>query len=316
MSDLPKVSVLIPCYNAERWIGQTLNSVLEQTWPNLEIVVVDDGSTDGSIDVVRGFEGRGVRLVRQSNSGASSARNRALACATGEYIQFLDADDLISSDKIAVQVSRLAAAPHAVATCRWGRFYGSPTEAKIEMREEWHDLDAINWLLATWRDGGGMLFPAQWLIPRSVVKSAGSWREDLTLNDDGEYFTRIVLAAGRVFFCESGLAYYRSGIAGSLSGTRSRSGWESGYRAIESCAANVLKAEASARVEAAVSLLWQSFAHASYPYARDLANRALAEASQLSKKEILPQGGRLFQALMAVFGWKAARVLQRLAGRA
>jgi glycosyltransferase involved in cell wall biosynthesis len=316
MSDLPKVSVLIPCYNAERWIGQSLNSVLEQTWPNLEVVVVDDGSTDGSIDVVRSFEGRGVRLVRQSNKGASSARNRALACATGDYIQFLDADDLISSDKIAVQVARLAAAPHAVATCRWGRFYGAPIEAKFEMHEEWRDLAAVDWLLATWRDGGGMLFPAQWLIPRRIVDMAGPWREDLTLNDDGEYFTRIVLAAGQVLFCESGLAYYRSGIAGSLSGTRSRSGWESGYRAIESCAGNVLRADGSPRVAATVSLLWQGFAHSSYPYARDLANRALTAAARLSDKKIKPEGGRLFRAVMAVFGWKVARVLQRVAGRA
>ena len=316
MVNLPMVSVLIPCYNAERWIGQTLNSVLEQTCPNLEIIVVDDGSTDGSTDVVRSFEGRDVRLVRQANAGASSARNRALACANGDYIQFLDADDLISSDKIAAQVARLAAAPHAVATCRWGRFYGPPTEAKFEMREEWHDLDAIDWLLATWHDGGGMLFPAQWLIPRSVVEAVGPWREDLTLNDDGEYFTRVVLAAGRVLFCESGQAYYRSGIGGSLSTTRSLSGWVSGYRAIESSAERVLQADSAPHVAEALSRLWQTYAHSAYPHARDLANRALAEAARLSDVAVKPEGGKVFHAAMAVFGWKAARVMQRMAGRA
>ena len=316
MSKPPSVSVLIPCFNAERWIGQTLPCVLAQTHSQLEIIVVDDGSTDGSVNIVRSFASHGVRLVQQANLGAASARNHALALATGEYIQFLDADDLISSDKIASQLERLVDAPNVIATCRWARFYQSPDEARFSEREEWQDLVAVDWLLATWKDGGGMLFPAQWLIPRDIVDAAGPWREDLTLNDDGEYFTRVVLAAERVLFSKSGKAYYRSGIAGSLSATRSRSGWQSGYRAIESCAGNVMRAEVSPRVAEAVSRLWQTFAHSAYPYARDLANRALTEAALLSDVVVKPEGGRVFQAAATVVGWKAARVLQRFSGRA
>ena len=94
----PKVSVLIPCFNAERFIGETLESVFHQTWPKIEVIVVDDGSCDESVIEVQRFAG--VRLIRQDHIGAAAARNRAYAESTGAFIQILDADDLIAPDKI------------------------------------------------------------------------------------------------------------------------------------------------------------------------------------------------------------------------
>src|SRR5688500_18155135 len=99
MSDL--VSILIPAYNAERWIAATLQSALEQTWPAVEIIVVDDGSRDQTLAVARRFEGQSLKVVTQTNMGAAAARNTALGLAQGSYIQWLDADDLLAPDKIA-----------------------------------------------------------------------------------------------------------------------------------------------------------------------------------------------------------------------
>jgi glycosyltransferase involved in cell wall biosynthesis len=94
MTSVPQVSVLIPCFNAEPFISETLESVLSQTWPNIEVVVVDDGSQDLSAQVIERYESRGVRLVRQPNRGAGAARNTALDASSGSFVQFRDADDL------------------------------------------------------------------------------------------------------------------------------------------------------------------------------------------------------------------------------
>ena len=94
------VSILIPAYNAERWLGATIESALAQTWPAKEIIVVDDGSTDRTLAVARGFGDRGVQVITQANRGAAAARNTALRAARGAWIQFLDADDLLNPRKI------------------------------------------------------------------------------------------------------------------------------------------------------------------------------------------------------------------------
>jgi glycosyltransferase involved in cell wall biosynthesis len=103
MSD-PLVSILVPAYNAARWIEETLRSAIDQTWSRKEIIIVDDGSSDDTASVVRPHQCSFVRLVAQENQGAARARNRALSLAQGDYIQWLDADDLLAPDKVARQM--------------------------------------------------------------------------------------------------------------------------------------------------------------------------------------------------------------------
>ena len=127
----PLVSVLIPCYNAERYIGETLESVLSQTWQNIEIIIVDDGSSDASCEVVRSYKDKRVILVEQSNRGAAAARNRAFQTSRGDYIQFLDADDILGFAKIDVQLRRLQQQEGCVASAEWGRFYNGTSRNTI-----------------------------------------------------------------------------------------------------------------------------------------------------------------------------------------
>ncbi len=100
---LPLVSVLIPAYNAQEWIADTIRSALSQTWSRIEIIVVDDGSRDQTLSIAQQFETLGVLVISQKNQGASAARNHAFALSHGDYIQWLDADDLLAPDKIARQ---------------------------------------------------------------------------------------------------------------------------------------------------------------------------------------------------------------------
>src|SRR5713101_4578915 len=103
----PLVSILIPAYNSEEWIAHTLQSAIAQTWPRKEIIVVDDGSPDGTAEVVRRFASKEVKVVSTENQGAAVARNHALHLSQGNYIQWLDADDLLAPDKIERQLASI-----------------------------------------------------------------------------------------------------------------------------------------------------------------------------------------------------------------
>lgn len=104
---LPLVSVIIPAYNSRRWVCDAIDSILQQTYQSLEVIVIDDGSTDGTGELLQGRYGNSIRYVYQSNMGLPCARNAGIALAKGRYVQFLDADDLLLPNKIELQVAAL-----------------------------------------------------------------------------------------------------------------------------------------------------------------------------------------------------------------
>lgn len=110
------VSIIIPCFNAERYIADAIRSSLEQTYPHKEVIVIDDGSTDNSLDVIKKFGGS-IIWETGPNKGACAARNRGLQLAKGERIQFLDADDWLYPQKLERQMACLQAAPVATPVC-------------------------------------------------------------------------------------------------------------------------------------------------------------------------------------------------------
>jgi glycosyltransferase involved in cell wall biosynthesis len=109
VSSTPLVSVVIPAYDAERYLGEAIESVLAQTYAPAETIVVDDGSSDGTAAVARSYPG--VKLIAQENAGPAAARNRGFAACHGDLIAFHDADDLMTPDKLAVQVGEMLADP-------------------------------------------------------------------------------------------------------------------------------------------------------------------------------------------------------------
>src|SRR5687768_6478981 len=101
----PLVSILIPAHNAEEWITDTVRSAIAQKWGRWEIIIVDDGSTDRTLELARGFESRSVRVATQDNLGAAAARNHAFSLSQGDYIQWLDSDDLLAPEKLSSQMA-------------------------------------------------------------------------------------------------------------------------------------------------------------------------------------------------------------------
>ena len=305
----PLVSVLMPCYNAERWIGAALDSVLRQTWPAVEVIVVDDGSTDGSLAVAERYAPRGVRIESRANRGAAAARNAALRLATGDFLQYLDADDLLAPDKIERQMTGLAGRHRDdVASGRWARFQDDPESAAFGPYPNARDLSGLELLQVNFEEGC-MMHPAAWLVPRSVADRAGEWNESLTLNDDGEYFARVALAAHGVHFVPEARSYYRSCLSGSLSARKDRAALTSQYRSTELTAAHMLAHDPSARTRAALAFAWKTAAVDLYPGAPDLSRLAEEQSRALGGSvRPVPMGGRMRLASQVV-GWRVAKRL-------
>ncbi len=305
------VSIIVPCHNAAPWLGAAIESALAQTGAPIEIIVIDDGSTDASLAVAQGFAARGVRVHSQANRGASAARNQGLRLAQGRFIQFLDADDLLAADKIRVQLERLQAAePGAIASGAWTRFQGDPGAARFVAEPNWRDLDGLEFLLLHY-EAGWMMVPAAWLCPRAVLEAAGPWDEALSLNDDGEYFGRVMLRARRILFCGESRSYYRSGLPGSLSRRKGRAALESLWRSTELNVGRMLDAASSSvRARAAAANGWQRLAFECYPAAPDLASAAEARARELGGSPFPWPGGPAFHRLAGVVGWRIAKRLR------
>lgn len=309
------VSIIIPCYNAAPWIAATLESARAQTWPHVETIVIDDGSTDDSLAIAKQFAGHNLRVLAQANAGAAAARNHGLREACGDYIQFLDADDLLAPDKIERQVIALQASSNRlVAAGPWGRFTGAPESAVFTPEENWRDSSNVEWLCHNF-SGRGMMPPAAWLTPREIVNQAGPWDETLSLNDDGEYFCRVLLASHGVHFVAEARSYYRSGLASSLSRTRSQRAWDSALRSQKSSAHHLLKAEDSPRTRRACADMFARLAYAMYPDCPDMVTQSETLVAQYGGSNLKPEGGIGFRITASLLGWKQARRLQSWLGK-
>lgn len=305
MSVTPLVSIIIPAYNAEPWIGEALASCIGQTWKNIEIIVVDDGSTDATPGIVEAIEDSRLQLFQQKNAGAAAARNRGIQEALGELIQFLDADDILSPDKLERQVEALSEEPAgAVASCAWGRFAGTPESAVFTAEPVWTVAEPLEWLVAS-LGGGGMMQPAAWLTPREVADVAGPWDETLSLHDDGEYFARVMLHASRNVFVPEARVYYRV-VADSLSRRRGKRAIESALAVCRARHRHLLAARDDREVRRALATQYAQFAYEFADEAPDLSREALREIRQLGVPPKASVGGRPFRIISAALGFETA----------
>lgn len=319
----PLVSILIPCYNAAPWLAQTLESALAQTWTPTEIIVVDDGSTDGSVEIAQSFAPQGVTVIAQPNRGASATRNTAFNASKGELIQFLDADDLLSSHKIADQVRLLQQSPpHCMAICSTVHFFdGDDPDGGIfhEGLPFFADSDdPVGWLIRLFGgDGeGAMVHPGAWLMPRAIAEQIGPWNEALTVDDDGEYFARAILSSAGIRRSPTAVSYYRKHRSGtSLSGARSERHQRSALLALHLKTQHLLDCDPldgdqDLRAKRALARCYLEYAVAAYPHHASLANAALKQVKALGGSDYRPTlGGRGLQWIGRLFGWKVARRL-------
>jgi GT2 family glycosyltransferase len=214
----PLVSILIPAYNSQEWIAAALRSALRQTWPNKEIIVVDDGSEDRTRVVAEKFSKEGVSVVSQKNQGASAARNKAFSLCHGDYIQWLDADDILAPDKISRQMEFAMPCNNKkiLVSSEWGQFLYRTKRANFVRTALWEDLSPLEWLIRKMSLNIWMQ-PGSWLVSRELTEAAGPWDERLSFDDDGEYFCRVLLNSEHVKFIPGAKVFYRTGRPASLS---------------------------------------------------------------------------------------------------
>ncbi len=183
------INIVTPAWNCAALIGDTIRSVLRQTHADWSMVVVDDGSTDGTGDVVRRFSDPRLRLLTQGNAGVSAARNRGMALLDGDGVLFLDADDVLTPTALATLADGLDDAPWAVAVAgSWARL--DPTRPDQAGRRVCPpDGDVLERLLVRNRyvNGGHLL------IRSEAVRQTGAFREDMRFGEDWEYWIRLAL---------------------------------------------------------------------------------------------------------------------------
>lgn len=239
----PSLSVVIPCYNRASLVGATLRSLFHQSWPADEIVLVDDGSTDATVEAAeaefsiysREFSGKSklpqFKVVRQSNAGPGAARNRGLAESRGEFIHFFDSDDIAASNKQEVQLRALCQEGADIAYGPWikgringtGRFSGdggyesggvSQTFKPVGSVFQQKGLpkgDLVKVLLTRWS-----IVPQACMFRRSILEKAGGFPEDMYVAEDQLVFLRCLLAGARVVHTPETIMFYRLGDAAKL----------------------------------------------------------------------------------------------------
>jgi glycosyltransferase involved in cell wall biosynthesis len=183
----PRISILIAAYNADRFLGAAIESALAQDYPEVEVVVVDDGSTDHTGDILSAF-GSKVTIIRQLNAGVSAARNAAAAAAAGDLLVLLDADDLLLSNCVSRRVALL---DDGVGLVAGATLYidedGEPIRGAVDLRP--HYSGGITYKDAMHRVPGP---PSGWLIPKRVFEEVGGFDTNLRVGEDLDLCLRIL----------------------------------------------------------------------------------------------------------------------------
>ncbi len=318
----PLVSIIIPVYNAESHLRETINSALSQTYPNKEIIIVNDGSTDNSVNIAREFNSDIVKLINQEKKGASAARNAGLRTANGDYVQFLDADDLLSADKISAQVSVLNGSDGNLALCSTVYFNDAEDPYIINQTVEWYDVgsdDVVDFLTKLYTPAyilpgyGGMIQPNAWLVPRNLINKAGYWNESLSVDDDGEFFCRMILASKGIVFAPEGVNYYRKHThRKNLSAGLTKTGYRSMLAALGLKYQQLRKQSDNKILDNIFAAHYCEIGINAYPQFKAISNEALKTANKLGVKGHRYKGGPVSTFLSLIFGWRFIRILTYL----
>jgi glycosyltransferase involved in cell wall biosynthesis len=309
----PLVSILIPAYNAERWIVGTIRSAQAQTWTRKEIIIVDDGSTDQTLAVARQFASRDVSVITQENQGASAARNKALELCQGDYVQWLDADDLLAPGKIAHQVQTLCDCPSkwTLLSSAWAYFIYRPHRARFIPTPLWCDLSPVEWLVQKMGQNLHMQ-TATWLVSRELTEAAGPWDTRLSLDDDGEYFCRVVLASNAIRFVADAKVFYRQQGSDRLSSIdRSDKKLESQFLSIKLHVDYLRSFEDSERVRTASLAYLQTWFGWFFEERADLAWQLERLAATLGGRLEAPRLPWKYLWIQKLFGWTVAKQVRQ-----
>lgn len=302
----------MPAFNAEPYILFTIESILNQTYSNFEIIIIDDHSTDQTSDIIQDIKDQRISLSRAERKGAAAARNQALTLASGKYIIFFDADDWIPPNYLTTQLTNLKTETDVV-VCKWGRFInGDIGNTVINPYQVCKDLDFREWILNYWHSNTAMTCPGRVLVPRQLIDGNCTWDESLSLNDDFQFFSQIFSKCSLIRFNVISTFHYRSGIDG-LSSSKGKSAYISLYKSLTTGIDLALKKYPhDILVEKACANLLMNFVYETYPHHLVLIEKAEDRIKQLGGADFnFPSGGKT-KILSNLIGWKLTKKLKRL----
>ncbi len=308
----PLVSILIPAYNAEEWIAETIQSAIAQTWHRKEIIVVDDGSSDRTAEVARRFASKEVAIISTENQGAAAARNHAFQLSQGDYIQWLDADDLLAPDKIERQLMAMREVDNRriLPSSPWAIFNYRTRCARFVPTSLWQDLSPVEWLLRK-MDGNLYMQTSTWLTSRELAEAAGRWDTRLIGDDDGEYFCRVLLASEGTRFVPEARVFYRmtSSNRWSYIGTSDKKK-DAMLISMQLHIRYLRSLEESERVRNACLTYMQNWFHNFYPERPDIVAELQALAAELHGNLEAPRLRWKYAWMKPIFGRKVAKWAQ------
>jgi glycosyltransferase involved in cell wall biosynthesis len=181
------ISVIVPAYNAARTIMKTIESVQQQTFPDFELIVINDGSTDRTLELLRTVKDPRIKIFSYENGGVSVARNRGIAHATGDFLAFIDTDDLWTSDKLELQLAALKQRPEAGVAYSWTSFMDDQGGAFHGAKSVFYEGNVYaKLLIGNFLDSG-----SNPLIRRQAIESVGVFDPKLTHGEDWELYLRL-----------------------------------------------------------------------------------------------------------------------------
>jgi glycosyltransferase involved in cell wall biosynthesis len=319
------VSVIIPIYNSGMSLSRTMTSILAQTYEHLQIILIDDGSTDDSFLIASQYASERVLVLRQKNSGAAVARNKGLEFAKGYFIQFLDAGDVLSFNKIELQVLSLKNDSDKVAVCNYKQFTNDEDMVNVNYPDQSSFIFSCNnpqeFLIRLWGGYGEMNFIQTncWLVPRHLIHKVGGWRSYRCPDDDGEFFARVLLASNGVIYVPDIYNYYHIHPKGynQLSRNRNLKYIKNTLLTIDLKHQYLLGKGTHPYINKAIAAQYYRFALDIYPINKVLSSIAYNRFK--SFREMPPKivlGGRLFQLFYKIFGWRLTRLLRYLLRKA
>ncbi|WP_434037649.1 glycosyltransferase family 2 protein [Formosa sp. 4Alg 33] len=308
-----KVSVIIPLYNSSEFINDTIQSVLDQSYQNIEIIIIDDNSTDNSFNKALEFQSDNLIIKLNKGKGACSARNYGFELSSGDYIQFLDADDILSKDKIEKQVKTLNGSKTKLAVCNTVHFSGKLEDGKcVDQAYVYSTPNPEEFFINLW--GGNnlpmhMIQTSAWLTPRNLIEKAGVWNEALAKDQDGEFFARVGLQSSGIIYVPDIINYYRKHNTGkNIASQKKEIHLKSILKATELKAEYLFSKTKSDVSRQAIATQYKHVAIDAWPQYKEIYKTAINKCEVLGGSKYNPVlGGSVIEFIKITLGWRIAK---------
>jgi glycosyltransferase involved in cell wall biosynthesis len=301
----PLVSIIIPTFNAEKYIYATIQSCIMQSYKNIEIIIIDDSSNDNTLSIIKQFlDSRIIVFNLGYNIGAQNARNFGIQKAKGSLIQFLDHDDIIDIDKIYYQIKAYSIyGDDYIYSSNQGIINNNIKSLHKSYNIYHRDFTALEYFRLSSKQFGRYLTTGNWLLPRKILNKTHGWDVNSGINDDGEYFMRIILFSSGIKYSDRSFFYFRIDSENSLSKSCNNyekySKWFNSYLSYSSN----FKLKFNYRDYAELSLNYFSKYYCfGFPLTSKLRLLCINEINKLGYARPLPMGSVKFKIISRIFG--------------